>query len=152
MYSSCSQDLQSYYNCIGDSSRPSLKQLQVVVSAVTPRWRELGLELLNENTCSKLEADNYGDVEKCCSEMFRCWLEMDTDANWKKILSALKQPSIGLDSVASMLEKKYIGGLMSTIYLSLLSHNAFLESAHFKGKSLPPSFAGQKKYGIKITV
>ena len=31
------------------------------------------------------------DVEKCFSEMFKCWLEIDSEANCSELIEALKQ-------------------------------------------------------------
>ena len=85
-----------------------LKVINTVASEL--KWYELGLELLNEDTCTELEIANRGDMKKCCSEMFRCWLKMDLNASWKKLIAALK--SVGLSTFALTLAQKCAGEWM----------------------------------------
>ena len=60
---------------------------------IAPYWRKLGIELLQEKYTDKLnviQADHPNKVEDCCYEMFQCWLEVDTEANWNKLIDALE--------------------------------------------------------------
>ena len=83
-----------------------------VINTATSKWRELGIELLNADTCREIEVANKEDMKKSCSEMFRCWLKADLNASWKKLIAALKQPSVGLNTLALMLEEKCVGEWM----------------------------------------
>ena len=60
---------------------------------IAPYWRKLGIELLQEKYTHKLDvikSDHPIKVEDCCDEMFQYWLEVDTDANWNKLIDALE--------------------------------------------------------------
>jgi len=66
---------------------------QVCASSRKEIWRDLGIELLLGET---VELDNikanWGcDSRKCCSEMFKLWLERQPKASWKQLIKALKQ-------------------------------------------------------------
>ena len=60
---------------------------------IAPHWRDLGIQLLQEKYTHKLDviqANHRNKVEDCCDEMFQYWLEVDTDANWNKLIDALE--------------------------------------------------------------
>ena len=83
-----------------------------MIPNVASKWYELGVELLDEEEEFKLKIieSNYDkDVMKCCFEMFRVWLDTNSDANWRQIVEALKSPGVDLSSVAVNLEKKLLG-------------------------------------------
>ena len=53
------------------------------------------MELLSavENSVEKLDiiCENYPrDVEACCTEMFKYWLDNAADASWNKLVKALE--------------------------------------------------------------
>ena len=61
---------------------------------MSPNWYDLGVQLLNTEQAKKLkaiQANNPGNVEKCCTELFDYWLQVDTNANWDKLITALQQ-------------------------------------------------------------
>ena len=78
-----------------------------VIPLVATRWYDLGLELLETKyAMTKLEiiqADNRNDVSKCCTQMFKKWLETQTDASWSQLVQAVK--SIELNDVAASIEQ-----------------------------------------------
>ena len=60
---------------------------------IAPDWRDLGTQLLHEKYTHKLnviQADHPNKVEDCCDKMFQYWLEVDTEANWNKLIDALE--------------------------------------------------------------
>ena len=64
-----------------------------------PLWFDLGLHLLNFEQARNLKtikADYLGDSEKCCTAMFKYWLQVDTNASWDKLITALER----MDQVA----------------------------------------------------
>ena len=66
--------------------------LQHVRKDVAPQWRDLGMLLLEEKLVSRLniiKANNPGDVEGCCTDMFQLWLNADTEASWDTLIKAL---------------------------------------------------------------
>ena len=61
--------------------------------AIAPYWWDLGTQLLQEEYIYKLDiirVHHPNAVEKRCIEMFRCWLEVDVEANWNKLIDALE--------------------------------------------------------------
>ena len=65
-------------------SKPSMKMLQRhVIPYVAIKCYELGAELLDEKEeyiLSTIETNYSRDANKCCFEMFRRWLQTDTNA------------------------------------------------------------------------
>lgn len=63
---------------------------------VTPKWKELGIQLLNEEHIKQLDVieTDYpagsGESEKRCLELFKYWLQVDTNASWNKLIAALE--------------------------------------------------------------
>ena len=61
--------------------------------AIAPYWRDLGTQLLNNEYVRRLsviQTNHPTDVQRCCDEMFRYWLEVDVEANWDKLINALE--------------------------------------------------------------
>ena len=98
--------------CIG-TDKPTHKLLyRFVISQVASHWRALGAQLLQEESVHKLKnikANYPHDVEKCCSEMFECWLETNTEASWDTLIVALEQ--IGQNAVAANIKKDVLKGI-----------------------------------------
>ena len=68
---------------------------------VAPHWHDLGIQLLPEKHIHHLAIVklNYtSNIERCCTEMFEFWLNVDSDASWDKLINALER--IGLISLA----------------------------------------------------
>ena len=65
-----------------------------VRDTVAPCWYDFGVELLQNEYIDQLniiEKNHPGDVQKCCTEMFKYWLQIDTEATWNKLIDALKE-------------------------------------------------------------
>ena len=57
---------------------------------VTRKWHDIGLELLNDAVVLDEITENYPkNINKCCTEMFKRWLEREPDANWDKLVTVL---------------------------------------------------------------
>ena len=72
------------------------------------KWHDLGLELLepeDEGSLNDIKCNNPNDVAKCCKEMFQLWLEKCPDASWNQLIESLREPSVGLNHLASKLEQ-----------------------------------------------
>ena len=81
-----------------------------VVPLVTSKWYRLGVELFDERERHKLdtiETNHKNNVDESCFEMFRTWLQTDTNATWSRIVEALESPGINLASVAANLRKPF---------------------------------------------
>ena len=93
--------------------KPTIRLLHNHVrDVIAPRWYDLGMELLNEEQCAKLNIikENYPQgVEKCCTEMFKLWLRVDVEASWNKLITALKM--IDEISLAEKIEIDVLRGL-----------------------------------------
>ena len=86
--------------------RPEMKYINRYVSkeicASGPgMWLQLGTELLDATYVAALYAikSDITECSTCCSEMFRLWLEREPEANWRDLITALKQ--ISLNRLAS---------------------------------------------------
>ena len=107
--------LLTYYEllciCIG-TDKPTLKLLHKhVKDEVATKWRDLGVELLEEESRHMLnifEVDRNG-VQECCSRMFDYWLEIDTEASWNALINALEE--IGEKVLAAKIKKDVLKGI-----------------------------------------
>ena len=77
------------------SDQPEITDLHSYVKQeVSPKWYNLGVQLLNPEQAKKLDiiqADHPGDSETCCTAMFKYWLQVDTNASWDKLITALQK-------------------------------------------------------------
>jgi len=67
---------------------------------VASKWYDLGVQLL-PNHCYNLDnikANNPGNVEQCCTQMYRLWLQLDLQASQEKLAIALQKT--GFDALA----------------------------------------------------
>ena len=77
---------------------------------IAPHWSNLGIQLLEEKHVHKLKVikENHpADIEKCCTEMFNYWLDVDTEASWDKLIDALEQ--IGQNALVEKLQNVFKG-------------------------------------------
>ena len=81
------------------ASKPTIQLLMKYRDKIAPYWRDLGIELLQENTdkLNVIQADHHNEVEACCNKMFQYWLQVDTEANWNKLIDALER----IDQIAT---------------------------------------------------
>ena len=98
--------------CIG-TNRPTLQQLNDhVQSQAAILWKDLGInyKLLNADLIDIIKCNDSGDVETCCTNMFKTWLKSDTEASWSRLVKA---PSVGLLVLADEIERKFIVGMFN---------------------------------------
>ena len=92
------------------TDKPTIKLFnQYIRMRVAPHWRELGVQLLENEYVEKLnviEKNHPNDVERCCSEMFNYWLQVDPCASWNKLIGAFEK--IERNDLAAKV-RKYIG-------------------------------------------
>ena len=90
------------------TERPALKYLnRHVVVNITDKWYNIGVELLDvgdEIVLNTIGTNHPGDAEKCTEKMLQLWLERRSDANWNRLIQALRMPNIRLDTLASKIE------------------------------------------------
>ena len=96
-------------------SRPSMKDLNKhVIPLVSPRWYDLGLELLetkHERELDIIETNYRNDVVTSCRKMLSKWLETQSDsASWDQLIQAVK--SIEMNDVANDIEQLLLQGML----------------------------------------
>ena len=82
------------------------------IGKITPQWNSLGMQLLEDKCFEKLKIieKNYPtDSERGCTEMFMHWLNVDTEASWKKLIDALEQ--IGQNILAEKIKEDVLKGI-----------------------------------------
>ena len=57
-----------------------------------------------------IQANHRNEVEVCCDKMFQYWLEVDTEANWNKLIDALEHIDQNA-TAAKIREDNLIGNL-----------------------------------------
>ena len=94
------------------SDKPTIKLLNMHVRVkVAPIWFDLGVQLLSTEQSEKLNIirqDYPADTNMCCTEMFKYWLEVDTEASWNKLIAALEQ--IDHNALAEIIRRNVIKG------------------------------------------
>lgn len=71
---------------------------------VAPKWYDIGVHLgIDADRLNIIKANNPGDVEQCCTEMYQQWLKLNPQANREKLATALKVTGF------SVLAKSIIG-------------------------------------------
>ena len=82
-----------------------------------------GMELLHDGMTLEKKL-----LEECCAEMFKYWLEVDSEANWNKLTDALKQT--GQRSLAKKV-KDVLQGII-IIYMQLCT--VYIYKSYYKLK------------------
>ena len=89
-------------------SKPNIKDLQSykIISAIGPKWHELGIALLDNDQLRQLKVieTNNNEVTRRCTEMLMYWLESHCTATWYDLVKALKDPGVELNNVATTVE------------------------------------------------
>ena len=103
---------------------PTLKQIRNIlkpdISGLAARWLDLGRELLTDDTVGVsdvIKADHPNDASACCNKIFVKWLELQPDASWSQLITALR--NIGMKSAAENIIKHFIKGLCSNHFINI---------------------------------
>ena len=95
---------------------PTPKQIRNILkpdtSGLAARWHDLGTQLLTDDTVGVLDvikADHPNDVSACCNKMFVKWLELQPNATWSQLITALS--NIGMRSAAENVIECLLKGL-----------------------------------------
>ena len=80
---------------------PDLKDIMRNHDIIITKWRDIGLELL-KGKLDVIEGNHPRDIEACCTEMFKQWLECDPNASWNKLITTLQK--IELNVAAKYIE------------------------------------------------
>jgi len=79
---------------------PLLKDLY---ECITPRyaadWKVIGKLLgLPSGELKAIKAGWPTNVKWCCNQMLEKWLEVDSTASWRKLLTVIESPAVSSDS------------------------------------------------------
>ena len=95
---------------------PTPKQIRNILkpdtSGLAARWHDLGTQLLTDDTVGVLDVikvDHPNDASACCSKMFVKWLELQPNATWSQLITALS--NIGMRSAAENVIECLLKGL-----------------------------------------
>ena len=109
MYCVCALCFFSNLFIQGATNKPTIDELnEFVRPKVADRWYDVGMKLLSSlefgvEKLNSISKNHPRDVEACCTDMFNFWLANVTDANWSKIVEAVK--AVGQAVYAKELEK-----------------------------------------------
>ena len=75
---------------------------------VGSKWYNLGIDLLevdDTEALNTIQSEHPTDVNTCCTKMFQLWLRKQPTATWNQLLDSLRQPGIGLNHLATSIER-----------------------------------------------
>ena len=76
---------------------------------IATKWYELGAELLeNDNHLEVIKANYRNDVQSCCHEMFKRWLDVKPNASWSQLVTALS--NIQMTTAGDAISEQYKSG------------------------------------------
>ena len=82
---------QTHHTSSVGTDRPKLKDLyKLVTPCYAAQWEDIGVYLdIEPGHLSIIRANHPGDVEGCCKDLWKKWLELDPDATWDKLFAAI---------------------------------------------------------------
>ena len=90
---------------------------------MTPKWYELGIELLDEDYLSQMDAiksKHANDLNRCCTAMLICWLQEHSNATWHQLVLALRE--LRMWYVAARIEALFSGMFINCTILLYCSY------------------------------
>ena len=92
-----------------------MKQLQFakITTAMSSKWYELGIALLDDDQVRQLKAikADSDEVTRRCSTMLNYWLETHPDVTWNDLVAGLRAPGVEMNELAATIEKQFAGRL-----------------------------------------
>jgi len=78
------------------NTTPLLKNLyQHITPQYAVDWIVIGTLLgLPSRTLDIIERDEFYQTKNCCNAMLRKWLQVDTAASWRKLLTVIESPAV----------------------------------------------------------
>ena len=74
---------------------------------ISTEWYYLGEQLrIHQEQLNIIRKNTPLDVKMCCTKMFQYWLQVDTTANWNKLIEALKD--IKHNTLAETIQKEIL--------------------------------------------
>ena len=90
---------------------------------IANHWKDLGTELLENEHVHELktiETNHHHNVKICCREMFDYWLQVDCNANWNQLITALYK--INLTALAQQINDDVFKGNVMSIATELVTN------------------------------
>lgn len=88
------------------------KNLYNYVPDLAHKWKDIGIQLLNQryqSTLEVIEINHKHDAAECCKKMIDKWLDTDKEANWNRLIKALKKASVSLITLADKIKRNTKG-------------------------------------------
>ena len=83
---------------------------------IATKWYELGAELLENNDhLDVIKANHRNDVQSCCHEMFKRWLDVKPNASWSQLVTALS--NLQMTTAGDAISERYKTGNTYISYL-----------------------------------
>ena len=78
------------------NTTPLLKDLQQYITPhYAAEWEVIGTQLgLPIGELDTIKAENPTDFKRCCNNMWIQWLQEDTTASWRKLVTVLESPAV----------------------------------------------------------
>ena len=93
------------------SNPPDTHSLRIVldsISTLTADWLNLGVALgLSYDTLIRIESNHPRHAVRCLTETVIVWLQSSSNPSWKRLVSALKSPSLGRVDIAAMIAAEH---------------------------------------------
>ena len=91
------------YTCPAGSERPKLKDLyKHVTPCYAAQWEDIGVYLdIELGHLKTIKADHPGDTNGCCKDLWKKWLELDPNATWEKLFTAIDDCTATSSSTAT---------------------------------------------------
>ena len=91
-------------------NKPSEKEFNKHIrDKVATDWYYLGEQLgIPHEQLNIIKKDNNSDIKMCCTYTFQYWLQVDTTANWNKLIKALED--IKHNALAESIKVKILKG------------------------------------------
>ena len=79
---------------------PLLKDLyQHITPQYAADWKVIGTLLgLPSGELKAIEAGYPTNIKWCCNQMLEKWLELDTTASWRKLLTVIESPAVSYNA------------------------------------------------------
>ena len=101
--------LHEYKLYTGQLTVKDLKTVRKAIWDARMKWMDIGVELdLDITDLNAIESMHRGDIGRCFVEMLTLWLkQVDIPPTWSAIVAALREPIIGFEPLAEIVDSKY---------------------------------------------
>ena len=76
------------------------------------------LDVEDEPVLNTIKNNYPTDADKCTAEMLQLWLARKPEASWNRLIEALREPNIRLNTLAAKVEAMLSKGIFAYFYTS----------------------------------